>query len=167
LLKEGSDGGRVHAAHSLEFSGFLAVQEVAVGIEYGESGDAALEGDIVLGGEVGVVVVVADVDVDEDVVGVEERMVGQLAEIEVEDLAVATPVAAEVEDDTLMFAGGGREGVADLGVGVGGFVVDVARMELLLSEGWGDGECDEESEYGSGFRSHGGWIQCWESGSPN
>ena len=45
----------------------------------------------------------ADVDVDEDEVFGEEFEVGRLVEVDVEDLAVAAPVAAEVEDDAFVF----------------------------------------------------------------
>ena len=47
--------------------------------------------------------IVADVDVDEDEVLGKELGVGALVDIDVEDLAVAAPVAAEVEDDALVF----------------------------------------------------------------
>lgn len=160
LLEKGGDGGWVHVAHVLKLAGFLAVEEAAVGIENSESGDAALEGNVILGGEIGVVVVVADVDVDEDVAGVEECVVGLLMKVEIEDLAVAAPVTAEVEDDALMLARGDSKGVADFSMGVGGFVVDVAGVELLLGEGRGNGESDEENKGGSRvFSDHSYQVQ--------
>jgi hypothetical protein len=45
---------------------------------------------------------VADVDVDEDEVGVENGQVLRVVEVDVEHLAVAAPVAAEVEQDALV-----------------------------------------------------------------
>jgi hypothetical protein len=42
-----------------------------------------------------------------------------LVEVDVEDLAVAAPVAAEVEDDALILATGLLEGVGDIDLGVG------------------------------------------------
>ena len=166
LLEKGGDGVGIHVAHVLKLAGFLAVEEAAMGVEDGESGDAALEGDVILGGEVGVVVVVADVDVDEDVAGVEERVVGLLTEVEIEDLTVAAPVTTKVEDDALVLAGSGSKGVADFGVGVGGFVVDVTRVELLLGEGRRNGESEEESESGSrDFSDHSYQGQIFRSGT--
>lgn len=166
LLEEGGDGGGIHVAHPLELAGSLAVEKVAVGVEDGEGGDAAFKRDVVLVGEIGVVVVVADVDVDEDVAGVEERVVGLLMEVEIEDLTVAAPVTTKVEDDALVLAGSGSKGVADFGVGVGGFVVDVTRVELLLGEGRRNGESEEESESGSrDFSDHSYQGQIFRSGT--
>ncbi len=67
----------------------------------------------------------ADVDVDEDKVFGEELGVGALVVVDVEDLAVAAPVAAEVEEDALVFAAGLGEGGGDVGGGVGGLGVEV------------------------------------------
>ena len=61
-------------------------------------------------GDVEVLVEVADIDVDEEEVLVEELEVRGLVEVDVEDLAVAAPVAAEVEDDPLVFEAGLLEG---------------------------------------------------------
>jgi hypothetical protein len=154
LLEEGGDGGGIHVAHLLELAGSLAVEKVAVGVEDGEGGDAAFKRDVVLVGEIGVVVVVADVDVDEDEALVKELSVGLLMEVNVEDLAVAAPVAAEVEDDALVFADSGGQGVTNISVGVSVFVVDMAGLELL-GEGREDAEGGEESEDGwGGFACH-------------
>ena len=71
-VQEVGDGGGVHVAHVSELGGLLGVEEVAVGVEDGEGGNALLERDVVLVGDVEVVVDVADVDVDEDEVVVEE-----------------------------------------------------------------------------------------------
>ena len=67
----------------------------------------------------------ADVDVDEDEVFFEEFSVWALVHVDVEDLTVAAPVAAEVEDDTLMLAASAGEGCGDVGIGVGGRGVEV------------------------------------------
>ena len=79
-------------------------------VEDGERGDAFVDGDLVLFGDVDVVVHLADVDVDDDEVLGEELGVGALVEVDVEDLAVAAPVATEVEDDALVFAACLRRG---------------------------------------------------------
>ena len=101
-VEEVGDGGGVHVAHVSELGGLLGVEELAVGVEDGESGNSLLEGDVVLFGYVEIFVEAADVDVDEEEVLVEEFEVGALVEVDVEDLAVAAPVAAEVEDDSLV-----------------------------------------------------------------
>ncbi len=53
-------------------------------------------------------------------------------EVDVEDLAVAAPVAAEVEDDALVFGAGLLEGGGDVGFGIG-----FGGVEMLLDRGWG------------------------------
>jgi hypothetical protein len=62
---------------------------------------------------------VADVDVDEEEVLVEDLEVGTLVQVDFEDLAVAAPVAAEGEDDALVLVAGLPEGGDDIGLGVG------------------------------------------------
>ena len=93
----------------LELFFAFGVEELAVGVEHGERGNALGDGDVVLLRDVDVLVHVADVDVDEDEVLGEELGVGALVIVDIEDLAVAAPVAAEVEEDALVFgAGAGR-----------------------------------------------------------
>jgi hypothetical protein len=147
--------------HLLELAVSLAVKEAAVSVEDRERGDALLERDAVLVGEVGVVVVVADVDVNENEALVEELCVGLLTEVNVEDLAIAAPVAAEVEDDALVFTNSGGQSVTNISVGVSVFVVDMAGLELL-GEGREDAEGGEESEEGwGGFACHVGPDGNW------
>ncbi len=50
--------------------------------------------------------------------------------VDVEDLAVAAPVTAEVEDDALVLGPRLLEGGGDVGFGIGGLGV-----EMLLDEG--------------------------------
>ena len=52
-------------------------------------------------------------------------------EVDVEDLAVAAPVAAEVEDDALVFVAGLLESGGDFGLGVG-----FGGVEMLFDCGW-------------------------------
>jgi hypothetical protein len=73
---------------------------------------------------------VADIDVDHDEVLFEEVEVRLLVEVDVEDLAVAAPVATEVEDDALVFVASLLEGCGDVGCGV-----RVGDVEVLL-DGW-------------------------------
>ena len=92
---------------------------------HGEGGNAFGDGDVVLLRDVDVLVHVTDVDVDDDEVFGEDLGVGTLVIVDVEDLAVTTPVAAEVEEDALVLAAGADEGGGDVGVGVGGLGVEV------------------------------------------
>jgi hypothetical protein len=67
---------------------------------------------------------------DNDKVFVEEFEVGTLVEVDVEDLAVATPVAAEIEDDAFVFEAGLFEGSGDVAFGIG-----LCGVEMLLDGG--------------------------------
>ena len=53
-----------------------------------------------------------------------------MVEVDVEDLAVAAPVAAEVEDDALVLEAGLLEGGGDVGFGIG-----VCGVEMLFDRG--------------------------------
>ena len=103
----------------------FGVEELAVRVEYGEGGNAFFDGDVVFFGDSYVLVHVADVDVDEDEVFGEELGVGALMVVDVEDLAVAAPVAAEVEEDALVLAGCAGDGDGDVSGGVGAIGVEV------------------------------------------
>jgi hypothetical protein len=130
LIEEFGHGLRLHVAHVLELLVLLRVEKLAVGVEYSESGNALLDGDLVLLGDVYVTVEAADVDVDHDEVFVEELRVGGLMEVDVEDLAVAAPVTTEVEDDALIVAACLLEGVCNIDLRVGG-----VGVEVLLEDG--------------------------------
>ena len=103
-----------------------------MGIEDGKGRNALRYGNLVLFGDGDVVIHVTDVNVDDDEVLREELGVGALVHVDVEDLAITTPVAAEVEDDALMFGTGLLEGSDDVGGGIGSLGV-----EMLLDEGDG------------------------------
>jgi hypothetical protein len=124
-VEEVGDGGGVHVAYVAELGGLLGIEKLAIGVENGESGNSLLEGDVVLFGYVEVFIEAADVDVDEEEVLVEEFQVWALVEVDVEDLAVAAPVAAEVEDDSFVLEAGLFESRGDFGfrVGLGGVEV--------------------------------------------
>jgi hypothetical protein len=121
-VEEVGDGGGVHVAHVSELGGLLRIEKLAVGVEDGESGNPLLERDTVLFGYVEVFVEAADVDVDEEEVLIEEFQVWALMKVDVENLAIAAPVAAEVEDDSFVLEAGLFESGGDLGfrVGLGG-----------------------------------------------
>src|SRR6185437_14283395 len=126
LDEEGCDGARFHVAHLFEFAAFLAEEDFAGVAEDDEGGHSFLEGNSVARGELEVGVIVADVDVDEDEVRLKDGDVAGVVEVDVEDVAVAAPVSAEVDDDALVGGGGSFEGGGELRAGQGGIGVDVA-----------------------------------------
>jgi hypothetical protein len=132
-VEEFGDGGGVHVAHVSELGGLLRVEEFAVGVEHGEGGNSLLEGNVVLFGYVEVFIEAAYVDVDQEEVLVEEFQVGALVEVNVENLAVTAPVAAEIEDDSLVLEAGLFESGGDFGFGIG-----FGGIEMFLHCGhWG------------------------------
>ena len=68
----------------------------------------------------------ADVDVDEHKVGFENGQVRGVVEVNVEHLAIAAPVAAEVEQDALVGDRGGFEGGSKVGFGLRRVGIDFA-----------------------------------------
>jgi hypothetical protein len=108
----------------------LAEEELAVGIEDRQRGDAAVEGNIVFFGDVEIFVHAADVDVEDEEGFVQGGSDFRAVESFVEDVAIEAPVAAEDDEDAAMGRGGGVESFGDLlaGIGIGG-------IEILPSEG--------------------------------
>jgi hypothetical protein len=119
FVEKVGDGGGIHVAHVSELRGFLRVDKFAVGVEDGESRHSLLEGNFVFFGDVQVFVEVADIDVDKDEILFKKLRVRRLVEVDVENLAVAAPVAAEVENDALALEAGLLESGCDVGLRVG------------------------------------------------
>lgn len=105
--EEAGDGGWGNATHRFKFTGLLTVEKLAGFAEDGDGRDATVKRDLVLCGDVEIGIVTADVDVDEEEVGFEEKAILVVVEVDVEDLAIGTPVAAEVEEDALVGLRGG------------------------------------------------------------
>ena len=80
-----------------------------MGIDDGEGGNAFGDGDVVLFGDIDVFIHLADVDVNQNKVFVEEFSVGTLMVVDVENLTITAPVATEVEQNSLVFATGTDE----------------------------------------------------------
>ena len=140
----------------------FGVEEVTAGVKDGEGGDAVLDGGVEAGGDVGIVVHVADVDVDGEVARREEGGVLRLLLHEVEDDAIRAPVAAELEQDVFVLAGGAGDGDLDVLLGVGVGWVEVAVYDGLL----GESSCREEGEGGEAETGHklslvGRWMGRW------
>jgi len=96
-------------AHGFEFSGALAVKQLAMLIEDGERRHALGQWNLVSLGDLLVLVQVPDVDVDQDVIRIQQRLIGRIVEINIQNLAVTTPVTAKIEDQALMVASRGFE----------------------------------------------------------
>ena len=117
LVEELGDRGGLHVSHVGELVA-LREDDFAVVVEDGESRDA-VEVYAAAFGDVEVGVDAADVDVDLDEVFGEEIGVGLLVEVDVENLTVAAPVAAEIYKDTLVSASGFGDAGFEVFVGVG------------------------------------------------
>jgi len=63
LVEESEDIIGRHGTGGFEFAAFLAEEELAVGVQDGDSGDATLERDIVFLGNIEILVHLPDVDV--------------------------------------------------------------------------------------------------------
>jgi hypothetical protein len=130
LVEEVQDVFGSHGAGSFEFAVLLAEEEFAVGIEDGKSGDAAVERNIIFLGDVEVLVVLADVDMDDEEGFVEGRSDFRVVEGFVENVAIEAPVAAKDDENVLMGSGGRMESFGDVLVGVG-----VGGINILLLKG--------------------------------
>ena len=89
-------------SRGLEFPLFLAENEFAVRVKNGQAGDAFIERDSVLFGEVQILVVLPDVDVNHMIVLVDEWGDSLRAERCVQNVAVVAPVPSEYQDDALV-----------------------------------------------------------------
>jgi hypothetical protein len=124
-LPSGEEGGDGLLAGVLELLFVFGVEEIAVGVYDGKRRYAVGDGDVILLCDVDVVIDMARVNVDDDKVLCEQFGVGRLLVVVVEDLAVTTPVGAEVEEDTFVLAAGLDHGGGDVGAGICGLRVEV------------------------------------------
>jgi len=102
----------------------LAEEEFAGGIEHGDGGNAALEGYIVLLGEIEVFVALADVHVDDYKILVKRG--GDFGAVKgfVEGVAVAAPIGAKDDENTFVRGRGRMERFSDFFFGVGVFRIE-------------------------------------------
>jgi hypothetical protein len=131
VVEEGEDVFRAQGASGFKFAALLAEKQLAVGIEDGDGGNAAVERNVVLFGDVEILVHVADVDMDDFKRFIEGGSDFLAVEGFVENVAIEAPVTAEDDEDALVGSGSSIEGLGDLMVGVGRGIVD-----LLVLEGW-------------------------------
>lgn len=118
-----------HGAGGFEFAAFLAEEERAVGIEDGKGRDAAVERNFIFLGDVEIFVVVADVDMDDEVELVQKGRDFGTVKGFVENVAIEAPVTAKDDEDALAGRGGGFESRGNFfgGVGIGGIDVFVGE----------------------------------------
>lgn len=98
-----------------------AVEKLVVGGDDGDGWDAFIYGDLVLLREVRVLFALADVDVDDDEVLINDRFNVEFVKPGVEDVAVVAPVSTEDQENALVLGFGSLESVGDflLGIGIG------------------------------------------------
>jgi hypothetical protein len=133
-VEEGED---VFGSHGASGAVLLAEEKSAVGIEDGDGRDAAVEGHVILFGNVEILVHAADVHVDDKERFVECGSDFRAVEGFVEDMAIETPVAAEDEENALVGSGGGAKGGGDFGVGISRGRIDFFALEGLAEAGGG------------------------------
>ena len=133
FIEEGEDIFGGHGAGRFEFAVLLAEEQLAIGIEYGDGGDAAVERDIIFFGNVEIFVHLADVDVNDEVGFVEGGSDFGTVEGFVEDVAIEAPVAAKDDENAFVRSGGGAQGFSDFlaSVSAGGVEIFLCgrRME--------------------------------------
>jgi hypothetical protein len=130
LVQEGEDVFGGHGTSGFEFAAFLAKEELAVGLEDGDGGDAALERNVVFLGDVEIFVHLADVDVDYEEGLVEGGSDFRGVKRFVEDVTIKAPVATEDDQDAFVRSRRGAKGFGDFLIGV-----DALWINLLIFEG--------------------------------
>lgn len=126
LGQEAGYGRGLHAAHGFKLAGLLAIKQSAFFAEHGECRHALAEGDAVPFGDVQVLIHVADVDVDQHKIGIENGQILRVVEVDIQHLTVSTPVASEIEQNPLVGLGRGPERGGDVGLGLRGIGIDFA-----------------------------------------
>ena len=116
-VEEGSDG---LLAGVLELLLMFGVEEIAVGVDDSERRNAMGDGNMILLCHVDIVVYVPGIDMHNKEVFCEKLCIGALSIVIIENLTVAAPVCAEVEDDALVLAAGGDHCGGDVGACAGG-----------------------------------------------
>ena len=132
----------MHAAHGFKLPALLAIKQLAPFAQHGQGGDTLAEWNLVLGGNVLILIHVPDVDMDQYIVGFEKGQVLRVVEVDVKHLAVAAPFAAEVEDDSLVSLGGPLQSGSEIGLGLRGIGINVPAGRMRR----GDAESEEKDE---------------------
>ena len=102
---------RLHPAHGLELTRLLAVEQLTVITEHGDCGDAFVQRNLIVRGDVDIGVIPSNVDVHQNVIGLEQRPVGRIVKVQIENMAIGAPIAAKVQDHAFV----GRRGALERG----------------------------------------------------
>src|SRR5579863_6517828 len=94
-------------------------------VQHGEAGNALFQRDLIFRGEIEIFVVLADIAVHDDEIGFENFGDVGIMKSGVEHMAVVAPVAAEIEEDAAVFAGGDGESHANVGASFGGIGIKI------------------------------------------
>jgi len=100
----GQKGGNCFRGHMLKLFLALCVEQISMGVQECERGNSFGNWNVILAGDVDVMIHVANVDADDNIISGQEFGIGRLLVIVVKYLAVPTPVASEFEQDALMAA---------------------------------------------------------------
>ena len=130
--------------HGFEFAALLAVEQLALITDDSERGNAFAQRNPEALSDINVFVHVANVDVDEHEVRIEDWAILGVVEVDVEDMAVPAPVPAKVDEDALVGGGGGLQGGSEIGLRLGRIGIDVARCAKAQVRG--EQKCDSENE---------------------
>src|SRR5208283_1169793 len=146
LIEEGEDVGVGQRTGGLKLAVFLAKEEFPGGIEHRDGGNAAIEGYIVLLGEIEVFVELAGVHVDNDKILSEGGGDFGAVKSVVESVAVAAPIGAEDDENAFVGRRGGMERFVDFLLGV-----DTGGIEILsgsMGQGRGARGCADGQDKG-------------------
>src|SRR5580704_3028434 len=124
LIQKLGNGGWIHTAHRLEFTVLLAVEYPPMLIQNSEGRHSTLQRNVIFGGKIEILVVVANIHMNQHVVIVEQRQIGLLVNVDIQYLAVSAPVSAEVENNVLVRGRCRFDRLGDIGMSVGGCRVD-------------------------------------------
>src|SRR5580693_4028688 len=154
MKEEFRDRGRLHAAHGFEFAGLLAEKKLAALAEDRERRNSFAQRNPVALGDVQILIHASDVDVNQDEIGVEDGSIDRIVKVAVEHMAIRAPIAAEVEDDSLVRRGRLDEGGAQVDFRPVGRRIDVGLARMRRCEGHREQNGQDDGGPGSAGVSH-------------
>jgi len=129
------DRRRLDPLHLLELRSLRAVKQLAALAQNRQLGNASLEWNSVLFGQIDILVEMADVDVDQDEIGIENRPVLFIVKIDVEYLAIAAPVPTEIEQNASMGGCRALESGVDVGLRLRRVGINIAACGVCRARG--------------------------------
>ena|SRR5580658_2186246 len=106
------------------------------------AGTPLVQGYLIAAGDIQILVPMADIDVHQNKIRFQYRFVGRIVKINIKNLAVRTPVAAEIEDHAPVLGRRLLEGSRDIGRGLfrGGINLPLERVAGLRDDDRKQGE---------------------------